>query len=156
MPGKEVCNFGPRRPVPSSSIPRFTCVGVGRGSLEQKDGKRIMNPRPTHPKFIFGCFEKETLKGKMHKEGRKPRSTYPKFILGVLSQGSITAVMIKGAKQQMQDLPIQSSFLEVFEQETLKRKSDKINEPKIYSQTISTSGFTKSYIEFSKDMKGQN
>ena len=56
----------------------------------------------------------------------------------------------------MQDLPIQSSFLEVFEQETLKRKSDKINEPKIYSQTISTSGFTKSYIEFSKDMKGQN
>ena len=29
MPGKEVCNFGPRRRVPSSSIPRFTCVGFG-------------------------------------------------------------------------------------------------------------------------------
>ena len=34
----------------------------------------------------------------------------------------------------MQDQPIQCSFLEIFEQETLKGKWDKINESKIYSQ----------------------
>ena len=108
-----------------------------KGSLEKKEKKNSRNSRSTHPTFlpVLGQVHKtidrilwENEAERSTKGCQEQESAHFWFALSrpnVASHHSCLQVLEKNAfkrKAEIQDLPIQSSFFEVFEQEALKGK----------------------------------
>ena len=115
--------------------PKFILRDFGKEALKKKKNSR--NPRSTHPTFLPVLGQVHKTIGRILWENEAERSTkgcqeqesaHFWFALSrpnVASHHSCLQVLEKNAfkrKAEIQDLPIQSSFFEVFEQEALKGK----------------------------------